>query len=136
MGGARWRCFGDVGSRGGRHARGVCGRVRACAGRVRGVFGAARGVRGACVGRVWGAISVGIAHSALLSGYLGKSGHLPSEKDLKNWKKLEKKREIFLRENENFFGVPSSVESATFRQNHTQILGYVLKSRTSCHSNL
>jgi len=113
--------------------RGVCGAawgVRwACAGR-------ARGVRGACVGRVWGAISVGIAHSALLSGYLGKSGHLPSEKDLKNWKKLEKNREIFLRENENFFGVPSSVESATFRQNHTQILGYVLKSRTSCHSNL
>ena len=35
------------------------------------------GVRGACVGRVCGAISVGIARSALLSGYLGKSGHLP-----------------------------------------------------------
>ena len=60
-------------------------------------------VRGACVGRTWGvrvwhfaevsgwvedvgvgcmrgacvAISVGIARSALLSGYLGKSGHLP-----------------------------------------------------------
>ena len=49
-------------------AWGVCG---ACAGRARGVYGAC------CVGRVWGAISVGIARSALLSGYLGKSGHLP-----------------------------------------------------------
>ena len=62
---------------------GVCG---ACAGRVRGVCGACAGralevgvggVRGACVGRVCGTISVGIARSALLSGYLGKSGHLP-----------------------------------------------------------
>ena len=34
-------------------------------------------VRGACVGRACLAISVGIARSALLSGYLGKSGHLP-----------------------------------------------------------
>ena len=38
-------------------------------------------VCGECVGRAWGvhvcAISVGIARSALLSGYLGKSGHLP-----------------------------------------------------------
>ena len=50
-------------------------------GRVRGLYwmlgeacvGCAWGVRGACVG----AISVGIARSALLSGYLGKSGHLP-----------------------------------------------------------
>ena len=53
-------------------------------------MGCVWGVRGACVcvgGRVaWGvreacvcvgAISVGIARSALLSGYLGKSGHLP-----------------------------------------------------------
>ena len=48
-----------------------------CAGRVRGCVGRALGVRGACVGRVWEAISVGIARSALLSGYLGKSGHLP-----------------------------------------------------------
>ena len=45
--------------------------------------GRAWGVRGACVGRAWGepgacwAISVGIARAALLSGYLGKSGHLP-----------------------------------------------------------
>ena len=52
MGKAGWRCDGEVGSRVG-------------------------GVRGACVGRVCGAISVGIARSALLSGYLGKSGHLP-----------------------------------------------------------
>ena len=65
----------------GRRAWGVCvGRawgvwgVRGvCAGCVWGV----RGVCEACVGRVWGAISVGIARSALLSGYLGKSGHLP-----------------------------------------------------------
>ena len=46
------------------------------------------GVRWACMGRAWGvrgaflrrmcwAISVGIARAALLSGYLGKSGHLP-----------------------------------------------------------
>ena len=46
------RFVGEVGSRGGRRAWGV---------------------RGACVG----AISVGIARSALLSGYLGKSRHLP-----------------------------------------------------------
>ena len=57
------RGVGEVGSRGGRRAWGVRGR--------------ARGVRGACVGRAWGAIRVGIARSALLSGYLGKSGHLP-----------------------------------------------------------
>ena len=44
---------------------------------VGGMRGACEGLRGACVGRVWGAISVGIARSALLSGYLGKSGHLP-----------------------------------------------------------
>ena len=51
---------------------GVLGRPAwgVCVGRVRGVCGA-------CVGRVFGAISVGIARSALLSGYLGKSGHLP-----------------------------------------------------------
>ena len=55
-----------------------------CAGRVRGVcwacVGRAWGVLGAFAGRAWGvcvgAISV-IARSALLSGYLGKSGHLP-----------------------------------------------------------
>ena len=52
MGEAGWRCVGEVGSWGGRRAWGV---------------------RGACVG----AISVGIARSALLSGYLGKCGHLP-----------------------------------------------------------
>ena len=61
-----------------RYVRGVCG---VCAGRVRGVCGACVGrvqsVCGACVGRVCGARSVGIARSALLSGYLGKSGHLP-----------------------------------------------------------
>ena len=34
-------------------------------------------VRGAWVGCVCGVISVGIARSSLLSGYLGKSGHLP-----------------------------------------------------------
>ena len=55
--------------------RGVCG---ACAGRVRGVCGACAGR----VGRVCGAISVGIARSALLSGYLGKSGHLPRSYEL------------------------------------------------------
>ena len=58
-GGVRWVCVGYV--------WGVCG---ACAGRVLGVCGA-------CAGLVWGAISVGIARSALLSVYLGKSGHLP-----------------------------------------------------------
>ena len=42
-----------------------------------GVVGGGVGCCGACVGRVWGAIRVGIARSALLSGYLGKSGHLP-----------------------------------------------------------
>ena len=73
MGGVGWRCVGEVG--------GVC---RACAGRVLGhVRGVCGVVRGACVGRAWdvrgggGAISVGITRSALLSGYLGKSGHLP-----------------------------------------------------------
>ena len=59
----------------------VLGVCEMCAGRVWGVCGACagrvRGVRGACVGRVFGAISVGIARSALLSGYLGKYGHLP-----------------------------------------------------------
>ena len=71
----------------------------ACAGCVRGCVGCAWGVRGACVGRAWGvrgtcvgrargvcggAISVGIARSALLSGYLGKSGHLPRSKSYTN----------------------------------------------------
>ena len=82
--------------------RGVCGEVRGCV-RVKGVCGevawvcegergvrvregvlggregawAVLGVRGACVGRVCWARKVGIARSALLSGYLGKSGHLP-----------------------------------------------------------
>ena len=46
------------------------GRRAWAVGRVWGVHGAS--VRGAC----W-AISVGIARAALLSGYLGKSGHLP-----------------------------------------------------------
>ena len=73
-----------MGSRDGRHARRVqgvcraCERLRgACVGRAWGMCGAVWGVRGACVRRAWGAISVGIARSALLSGYLGKSGHLP-----------------------------------------------------------
>ena len=63
----------------------------ACLGRAWGVGGACAGpvldvgggVRGVCLGRAWGvrgawvgAISVGIARSALLSGFLGKSGHL------------------------------------------------------------
>ena len=49
-----------------------------------GVCGVCAGLRGACAGCAWGvrwacvwAKSVGIARSALLSGYLGKSGHLP-----------------------------------------------------------
>ena len=89
MGEAGWRCVGEVGSWGGRRAWGVPG---ACLGRAWGVGGACAGpvldvgggVRGVCLGRAWGvrgacvgAISVGIARSALLSGYLGKSGHLP-----------------------------------------------------------
>ena len=62
-----WRCVGKV--------LGGCGDVGGCWGAC---VGRAWGVRGACVGRVWGgAIRVGIARSALLSGYLGKSGHLP-----------------------------------------------------------
>ena len=63
--------------------RGVCGEVRGGV-RVRGgVLGGREGawgvlgVRGACVGRVCWARKVGIARSALLSGYLGKSGPLP-----------------------------------------------------------
>ena len=66
-------CVEEVGGRGRIRPLGVRG---ACVGR-------AWGVRGACVGRAWGepgacwAISVGIARAALLSGYLGKSGHLP-----------------------------------------------------------
>ena len=56
----------------------MSGRCWAGVGMLGGVGGRAWGVRGACVGRVWGgAIRVGIARSALLSGYLGKSGHLP-----------------------------------------------------------
>ena len=42
-----------------------------------GVVGGGVGCCRACEGPVWGAIRVGIARSALLSGYLGKSGHLP-----------------------------------------------------------
>ena len=84
MGEAGWKCVGEVGSRGGR-LRG------ACAGRVRGLYWKLGWE--ACVGRVCGAISVGIARSALLSGYLGKSGHLPrfyqrfNTKDLRLQKK-------------------------------------------------
>ena len=50
-----------------------------CVGVGRGGRGRMRawGVRGACVGCASLAISVCIARSALLSGYLGKSGHLP-----------------------------------------------------------
>ena len=54
---------------------GVCGEVRGSV-RVRGGV-RVRGVCWACVGRVCWARKVGIARSALLSGYLGKSGHLP-----------------------------------------------------------
>ena len=65
----------------GRWEVGVGGVREACEGRERGLYwmlgeacvGCAWGVRGACVG----AIIVDIARSALLSGYLGKSGHLP-----------------------------------------------------------
>ena len=57
--------------------RGGVGRVWGVVGVLWGVVGVGVGFRGACVGRVWGAIRVGIARSALLSGYLGKSGHLP-----------------------------------------------------------
>ena len=67
-------------------ALGVCG---VCVGRVRGVCGACAGrvlgVCGACAGLVWGAISVGIAPSALLSGYLGKYGHLPRSNTVQFW---------------------------------------------------
>ena len=75
------RCVGEA-CRGG-----VMGWVEEVGGRggmrAWGVRGARRGVCGACVcawacvGRACCAISVGIARSALLSGYLGKSGHLP-----------------------------------------------------------
>ena len=63
-----WRCDG-VG-RGGGWSGGMC---------AWGVRWARLGVGGAWVwrGRACCAISVGIARSALLSGYLGKSGHLP-----------------------------------------------------------
>ena len=59
----------------------VC--VEACRGRVRGVCGAGRVRCGVCVGRVRGVCGVcagrvsGVSLAALLSGYLGKSGHLP-----------------------------------------------------------
>ena len=69
---------------------GVCSGVSGCVlgacvvcGGVCGVFGVwgrvwwVWGVFGACVWQVCWAIGVGIARSALLSGYLGKSGHLP-----------------------------------------------------------
>ena len=71
---------------------GVLGCVgEVCLGGVREVWrGVWRGGKSgweACVGRVWGVrkacvrrvcwARVGIARSALLSGYLGKSGHLP-----------------------------------------------------------
>ena len=51
---------------------GACGGVRALGGDVGGL-----GVVGRAWGVCGGAIRVGIARSALLSGYLGKSGHLP-----------------------------------------------------------
>ena len=61
-------------------------------------MGHAWSVRGACLGRAWGvgafvrrmcwAISGCIARSALLSGYLGKSGHLPRLKFNNNNKKF------------------------------------------------
>ena len=56
----------------GRWEVGMGGVRMACVGR-------ALGLRGACAGRAWGVreACVGIACSALLSGYLGKSGHLP-----------------------------------------------------------
>ena len=54
---------------------GRCGAGVGCVGGLLGVLGE-WGCCGGCVGRVWGA-RVGIARSALLSGYIGKSGHLP-----------------------------------------------------------
>ena len=64
----------------------------ACAGRGWGAGGVRVCVVSvvACVGRVWGAKSVGIARSALLSGYLCKSGHLLSME--KQQKKIQKAR--------------------------------------------
>ena len=73
-GGGAWGGGGGGGGRGGGGGGACAGPVLDVGGGVRGVcLGRAWGVRGACVG----AISVGIARSALLSGYLGKSGHLP-----------------------------------------------------------
>ena len=68
-------CWGGVGEVSGWFWK-VSGR---CVGVGRGGQGRMRawGVRGACVGCACLAISVCIARSALLSGYLGKSGHLP-----------------------------------------------------------
>ena len=67
------RCVGEA-CRGG-----VMGWVEEVGGRGGMRMGACVGRAGAwaCVGRACCAISVGIARSALLSGYLGKSGHLP-----------------------------------------------------------
>ena len=52
--------------------RGVCG---VCSGRVQGVCGVCAG----CVRGVWGRGRGGekVSLAALISGYLGKSGHLP-----------------------------------------------------------
>ena len=68
-------CVGCVGSVCGVCAgrvRGVCG---VCSGRVQGVCGVCAG----CVRGVWGRGRGGekVSLAALLSGYLGKSGHLP-----------------------------------------------------------
>ena len=72
-GGVSGRCDG-VGRGGGWSGWDACmGRALGAQGRVWGVCVCAW----ACVGRACFAISVGIARSALLSGYLGKSGHLP-----------------------------------------------------------
>ena len=72
------RCRGGVGLVLGRCRGGVSGWVEEVGvGCVRGAcVGRACGVRGACLGCACLAISVSIARSALLSGYLGKSGHL------------------------------------------------------------
>ena len=78
MSGRCWEgCWGEVS---GRCVREVSGRCVGCVGEV-----CQGGVSGRCVGvcRGWNDVEMWeegwrpVTHSALLSGYLGKSGHLP-----------------------------------------------------------
>ena len=97
---------------------------------MRGAFvGRARGVCGACAGRVRGCGGNKfciIAHSALLSGHLGKSGHLPRFVQVSEFfqnSRLNKGDMI-----QNYFNLRLTQNGAIFEKIHFYYTFFLLES--------